>query len=180
MWPFCVAYWALKLAHIALWTSSLTKSEQQKWPYNCFAGSWSVNSIFQLKWLSIPWYFPTRHICCWWKNIKMAIQRQSAGPLMQGIVCGQQQTIKKKGKSIQNWIYIYIVSFLLFCRSKHQILVAKKLCTLISLCKFTKSHFWQNPFIHCHCKKRKKKFEMYLWLLCNYWRICLHGCRRLL
>lgn len=67
---------------------------------------------------------------------------------------------KKKEKVYKTgYIYIYIVSFLLFCRSKHQILVAKKLCTLISLCKFTKSHFWQNPFIHCHCKKRKKNLK---------------------
>lgn len=147
----------LKTGPTSLWTSSLTKGEQQKWPYSCAAGSWSTNSIFQLKWLSVSWYFPTHQVCCWCKNVRMAKQRKSEGPSIQGIiVCGQQQTIKKKIR--WNWIYR---QWSLFCRKKCQNPCGQTAYANIQNSAFDKI-LLKFSFIRCHFRKREKKWNVSL------------------
>lgn len=62
-WLLCVAYWALELPTplgvLLPWERASGKTDPSG-----AVGSWSMNSMFQMKWILILGYSPAFHICC--------------------------------------------------------------------------------------------------------------------
>lgn len=85
----------------------------------------------------------------------MVIDRQPAGPAMQGIVLEQQQKTKTKCMEVNT----DIAGLHLLCRSKCQILVVKELCTLQGHANLQNSTFDKNPLLFTVIVRKGQKMK---------------------